>query len=196
VRPLLDDASGDPSAVTRDYLLESHTDGAPLLSIWGGKITTFRKLAEEAADEVGRMLGETRKAWTEHAFLPGGDLSAWIGAAQRPDADFERLLAAVQKKHPQLNAAVARRLARAYGARIELILASELGAEIAPGLFEAELNYLCQEEWATTAEDVLWRRSKLGLHLNEEQRERVANWMKSKNKNMNKQADPAGAACN
>ena len=85
---LLDDASGDPSAVTRDYLRESDSAGAPLLSIWGGKITTFRKLAEEAADQVGRMLGEARKPWTERALLPGGDLSEWIGAPVRPDTDF------------------------------------------------------------------------------------------------------------
>ncbi len=180
VRPLLDDASGDPSAVTRDYLLESHTEAAPLLSVWGGKITTFRKLAEEAADEVGRLLGETRPAWTAAASLPGGDLSAWIGAAEspaRPDRDFERLVAAVITRHPALPRALARRLARAYGARIEQVLAHPLGDEVAPGLFEAELHYLCTEEWATTAEDVLWRRSKLGLHCDEEQRRRVGAWM-------------------
>ncbi len=79
VRPLLDDASGDPSAVTRDYLLEKHTDGAPLLTVWGGKITTFRKLAEDAADDIGQMLGERRPAWTHGAVMAGGDLSAWIG---------------------------------------------------------------------------------------------------------------------
>jgi len=177
VRPLLDDASGDPSAVTRDYLLESQTDAAPLLSVWGGKITTFRKLAEEAADEVGRLLGEQRPAWTAKAWLPGGDLSAWIGAADRPDRDFERLVAAVRSRHPTLGAALARRLARAYGARIDKVLANDLGVEVAPGLFEGELHYLCAEEWASTADDVLWRRSKLGLHFTDEQRHRVADWM-------------------
>ncbi len=177
VRPLLDDASGDPSAVTRDYLLESHTEAAPLLSVWGGKITTFRKLAEEAADEVGRLLGERRAAWTAKASLPGGDLSPWIGAADRPDRDFERLVTAVRTRHPALGAACARRLSRAYGARIDKVLARDLGAEVAPGLFEAELNYLRNEEWATTAEDVLWRRSKLGLHYTEAQRRSVADWM-------------------
>ena len=95
VRPLLEDEAGDPSAVTRDYLLEPNTTAAPLLSVWGGKITTFRKLAEEAADEVGRLLGDRRPAWTHGAFLPGGDLAEWIGPADRPDHDFERLLQAL-----------------------------------------------------------------------------------------------------
>ena len=92
VRPLLDDESGDPSAVTRDYLLELDTAQAPLLTVWGGKITTFRRLAEEAADMLVTPLGDASKrgAWTHGAALPGGDLSAWIGEAQRPDTDFTR----------------------------------------------------------------------------------------------------------
>jgi glycerol-3-phosphate dehydrogenase len=185
VRPLLDDASGDPSAVTRDYLLESNTAAAPLLSVWGGKITTFRKLAEDAADEVGKMLGQSpaqRPAWTDGAFLAGGDLSAWIGAAQRPDTDFERFVSAVQAKHPWLYGQLARRLARAYGARIADVLGdarsfADLGAEVAPGLFERELRFLQDNEWAVNAQDVLWRRSKLGLHYTPEQREQVNVWM-------------------
>jgi glycerol-3-phosphate dehydrogenase len=184
VRPLLDDDSGDPSAVTRDYMLESNTAAAPLLSVWGGKITTFRKLAEDAADEVGRMLGEARPAWTEGAFLAGGDLSDWIGAAARPDDDFERFVAALRSKHPWLDAALARRLARAYGARISKVIGdarsmAELGAPVAPGLHERELRYLQDEEWACSADDVLWRRSKLGLHFTPEQRERVGAWMQA-----------------
>jgi len=184
VRPLLDDASGDPSAVTRDYMLESNTQAAPLLSVWGGKITTFRKLAEEAADEIGRMLGvaASHKAWTKGASLPGGDLGAWIGQQRRPDTDFERFVIAVQLRYSWLEPALARRLARAYGSRIARVLdgasnRADLGEEVAPGLFEAELRYLQQEEWACTAEDVLWRRTKLGLHFNASQRQRVADWM-------------------
>ncbi len=188
VRPLLDDASGDPSAVTRDYLLETNTQGAPLLSVWGGKITTFRKLAEDAADMVGGMLGQGpesgRKPWTERAHLPGGDLSSWIGAAQRPDTDFERLVAAVQKRHAYLPPTLARRLSRAYGARISRVLGgaaslAELGQEVAPGLFDIELRYLQREEWACSADDVLWRRSKLGLHYTEAQRAAVAAWFET-----------------
>jgi glycerol-3-phosphate dehydrogenase len=178
VRPLLDDESGDPSAVTRDYLLELDTAQAPLLTVWGGKITTFRKLAEEAADMLMAPLGSAAKrgAWTHGASLPGGDLSAWIGKAQRPDTDFTRFAQAVVARYPNLPAALCQRLARAYGARIATLLASELGAEVAPGLFEAELNYLHAHEWARSADDVLWRRSKLGLHLSAVQRAAVAEW--------------------
>ncbi|MEJ8812330.1 glycerol-3-phosphate dehydrogenase [Variovorax ureilyticus] len=185
VRPLLDDASGDPSAVTRDYLLESNIAAAPLLSVWGGKITTFRKLAEDAADEVGRMLGDARKPWTEGAFLAGGDLSEWVGATSRtsrPDDDFERFVAEVKKRHPWLDAGVARRLARAYGARVAEVIGDaasmgDLGPAIAPGLHERELRYLQNEEWACSGDDVLWRRSKLGLHYTRDQREQVHAWM-------------------
>lgn len=155
VRPLLDDGA-DAAAVTRDYALESRRDGAPLLSVWGGKITTFRKLAEEAADEVCTLLGERRAAWTDGAVLPGGDLGM----------DFEAFARTVP-----------RRLARAYGTRAHRVLQRGLGAEVAPGLHEGELHYLCDEEWATTADDVLWRRSKLGLHCDAAARARVAAWM-------------------
>jgi glycerol-3-phosphate dehydrogenase len=182
VRPLLDDANGDPSAVTRDYLLESNTEAAPLLSVWGGKITTFRKLSEDAADEVGRMLGDVRAHWTERASLPGGDLHEWIGQPQRPDTDFERFVTALRTRHAWLPAALARRLARAYGARVSHVLRqsqqlSDLGLEVAPGLYEAELYYLQREEWAHSADDILWRRSKLGLHYTEAQRTAVADWL-------------------
>ncbi|WP_184607510.1 glycerol-3-phosphate dehydrogenase [Variovorax atrisoli] len=185
VRPLLDDDSGDPSAVTRDYMLESNTAAAPLLSVWGGKITTFRKLAEDAADEVGRMLGQSaqqRPAWTDGAFLAGGDLSSWIGPARRPDEDFERFVEAVEARYPWLGSQLARRLARAYGARIADLLGdakamADLGLEVAPGLHERELRFLQDNEWAVSADDVLWRRSKLGLHYMPEQREQVARWL-------------------
>ena len=176
VRPLLDDESGDPSAVTRDYFLELDTAEAPLLSVWGGKITTFRKLAEEAADLLATPLATSRGAWTHGVPLPGGDLSGTIGAPQRPDADFERFVQTLAAQHTQLPAPLVRRLARAYGSRMQRILARPLGAEVVPGVFESELMYLHDEEWARSAEDVLWRRSKLGLHLDEAARQRVADW--------------------
>ena len=190
VRPLLDDESGDASAVTRDYLLEfddgplaaGPSNSSPLLSIWGGKITTFRKLAEEAADQVVQRLGERRPAWTETALLPGGDLSAWIGPPQRPDTDIRRFIQALAQRHPQLSVAVRERWARCYGSRVALLLGKPgagqhgLGHEVAPGLFEVELDYLHQHEWARSVDDVLWRRTKLGLHLTPAQRAQVARW--------------------
>jgi glycerol-3-phosphate dehydrogenase len=176
VRPLLDDGA-DASAVTRDYRLEAQHEGAALLTVWGGKITTYRKLAEEAADEMGRLLGERREPWTAGAVLPGGDLSAFIGAPVRPDADFAEFLSTLRRRHARLAPALLGRLARAYGSRIDRVLGDDLGAEVAPGLHEGELRYLRAEEWATSADDVLWRRTKLGLHLDAEARNRVADWL-------------------
>jgi glycerol-3-phosphate dehydrogenase len=183
VRPLLDDESGDPSAVTRDYLLELDWPGAgpqrpaALLTVWGGKITTFRRLAEEAADLLRAPLDSARGAWTAGATLPGGDLSAWIGKAVRPDSDFARFVQELGRRRPDLPAALCLRLARAYGSRVEALLApADLGAEVAPGLHEAELEFLHRTEWACTADDVLWRRAKLGLHFDAAQRAAVARW--------------------
>ncbi|HEV7576287.1 MAG TPA: glycerol-3-phosphate dehydrogenase [Caldimonas sp.] len=177
VRPLLEDEEGDPSAVTRDYQLDLDTDGAPLLTVWGGKITTFRKLAEEAADQLASSLPTLRGAWTRDAALPGGDLSGFIGRPQRPDTDFTRFEQALALRHPELPGALRHRLARAYGARVETLLGGAgLGAAVAPGLHEGELRYLHDHEWARGADDVLWRRSKLGLHLGDEDRAAVAHW--------------------
>ncbi|MDH4391949.1 MAG: glycerol-3-phosphate dehydrogenase [Aquabacterium sp.] len=202
VRPLLDDASGDASAVTRDYLLEfdDHAaaagppqggrapsggrpggpggpGSAPLLSVWGGKITTFRKLAEEAADGLVQRLGEQRPAWTAQALLPGGDLSAWVGPPQRPDLDIARFITALGQRHPELPPALVQRWARCYGSLVDQVLAGgQLGAEVAPGLYECELHYLHDQEWARCADDVLWRRTKLGLHHSPAQRAQVADW--------------------
>lgn len=177
VRPLLGDESSDAAAVTRDYLLELDSEGAPLLTVWGGKITTFRKLAEEAAGQVCRALGVDAPAWTDGALLPGGDLSAWIGPPVRPDTDFTRFATALGERHPDWPDALRLRLARAYGSRVSLIARAEgLGEQVAPGLHVAELDYLHDHEWARTADDVLWRRTKLGLHLTAAQRADVARW--------------------
>jgi len=186
VRPLVDDAAGDASSVTRDYRLERDTSAAPLLSVWGGKITTFRKLAEEAAEALGAMFDDTRPAWTRDAPLAGGDLASWIGTTSRarPERAFQAFVAALRGRHPWLPAALAHRLARAYGARVALVLDDatslrDLGPEVAAGLHERELRYLVDEEWCIDAEDVLWRRSKLGLHATEDGRRAVDAWMRA-----------------
>jgi glycerol-3-phosphate dehydrogenase len=150
--------------------------------VWGGKLTTFRRLAEEAADAMCAALDERRPPWTAGALLPGGDLSDWIGPPRRPDEDFSHFVQAVKARHAWLPAALAPRLCRAYGSRIDRVIGGArgvegLGREIAPGLHEAECQHLQREEWAVTAEDVLWRRSKLGLHLTPEQREAVARFL-------------------
>ncbi len=163
VRPLLEEEGAkDASAVTRDYRLElDEADGAPLLSVFGGKITTFRKLAEEAGDMLCRALGSTAGAWTAGQPLPGGDIA---------NARFDAFAAAFAKRFAWLPAPLAQRYARAYGTRAERLIGGAasldgLGAQIAPGIYEAELRYLRDTEFATCAQDVLWRRSKLGLHV-------------------------------
>ena len=104
-------------------------------------------------------------------------MSAWIAKPQRPDTDFLRFVQALTLRHPQLPPLLCHRLARGYGSRVEALLGEgTLGAEVAPGLFEAELNYLHAHEWACTADDVLWRRTKLGLHLSATERAAVAAW--------------------
>ncbi|PMS32097.1 glycerol-3-phosphate dehydrogenase [Paraburkholderia rhynchosiae] len=164
VRPLLEEeGADDPSAVTRDYSLELDAPAgeAPLLSVFGGKITTFRKLAEEAVDKLAQVLGNGAPSWTAGAPLPGGDI---------PHANFERFLAELKQQHAWLPADLAHRLARAYGTRVNNVIGSarslaDLGHAFGPGLYEAELTYLRDTEWARSAQDVLWRRSKLGLHV-------------------------------
>ena len=169
VRPLLDEG-GSASSVTRDYLLEADVSGgAPLLNVWGGKLTTYRKLAEDGATQLGALLGDARKPWTRDAKLPGGDLGAHR-------VDIAGFIAALQARHAGRPPALVGRLARAYGQQAEALLAASPGAEIAPGLFEAELRHLVDHEWACSADDVLWRRSKLGLHYTAEQRAAVAAW--------------------
>ncbi len=178
VRPLLDDETGDPSAVTRDYQLDMKTAPAPLLSVWGGKITTFRKLAEQAADQLCNALQVRAAPWTARAVLPGGDLSGWIEPSGRPDADIARFQHALSVRRPELTTALCRRWSRSYGSLVQRLLddPAGLGAEVAPGLHEAELRYLWDHEWARHADDVLWRRSKLGLHLNARERAAVTRW--------------------
>jgi glycerol-3-phosphate dehydrogenase len=178
VRPLIDDESGNPAAVTRDYRLElTREAGAPLLSVWGGKITTFRKLAEEAGGVLCRELACSGRTWTAGPALPGGDLSDWITPSGRPDVDIERFRQALARRVPQLDADTLARWSRSYGSLVSRILErGELGASVAPGVHEAELLYLREHEWARSADDVLWRRSKLGLHLSSAQRDAVATW--------------------
>ena len=175
IRPLQKEESADPSGISRDYRLELDRRRPPLLSVIGGKITTYRRLAEEAVDEICALLGRQLPHWTAGAALPGGDL---------PDGDFERFAAEVIAAHAWADPAMLRRMARAYGSRVMHILdgarnASALGAQVLPGLYERELEYLRDEEWARTAEDVLWRRSKLGLGLSTVAVARLRNWIEA-----------------
>jgi glycerol-3-phosphate dehydrogenase len=170
VRPLFDDGEAAPSRVTRDYVLELDQAAAPVLSVFGGKITTFRRLAEQALDKLSPVFPDMRPAWTARATLPGGDL---------PGCDLAAFEARLQADYPFLEPAVARRLARSYGSRANGILdqarcIEDLGEQFGHGFSAAELAYLRESEAAQTMEDVLWRRSKLGLHLEASAKARVA----------------------
>jgi len=173
VRPLSDDESKNASKVTRDYkleLTETTHDAPPLLSVFGGKITTYRRLAEGALGKLQSHLNSSDREWTDKAALPGGDL---------PRADFAAFAEGVHKRWPFLSASMAHRLARAYGTRVEKILGKaqamlDLGEHYGAGLTQAEIDYLVANEWARSGDDILWRRTKLGLHLDPQQRQRVA----------------------
>lgn len=180
VRPLLEDDSANASEITRDYKLAIEGDSAPLLSVFGGKITTFRKLAEEAVDMIAPKLGNTRGTWTEHACLPGGDL---YGSPQnRAVLEFDGWVAALQREYAWLPPKLVARYARAYGTRTHKILegrrsVADMGEVLAEGLYEAELDYLTKCEWATSGADILWRRSKLGLHLPAGSEQKIDQWI-------------------
>ena len=168
VRPLYDDGGESAQEVTRDFVLELDAlDGeTPLLSVFGGKVTTYRHLAEEALKKLKPWIRDAGPAWTRGATLPGGDF---------PVGDFDELVAELAAEHPNLPAGLIFRLARAYGTRARRILygcrsVEDLGRCFGADLYERELDYLVGSEWARSAEDVLWRRSKLGLRFTEEER--------------------------
>ena len=173
VRPLYDNKKQNASAVTRDYVFDlKDEDTPPILSIFGGKITTYRELAEHALEKLEKHFPKMGGDWTAKAVLPGGDI---------PDADFDAFLDGLLSRFRWLEPSVLRRLARAYGTRIEHILGdakskSDLGRDFGGGLFEAEARYLIKTEWAKTSEDILWRRSKYGLHMEPEEIAAFAAW--------------------
>jgi glycerol-3-phosphate dehydrogenase len=176
VRPLYDDGASEAKAATREYVLELDTPGGvPLLSIYGGKITTHRRLAEEALERLAPYLKDTkaREGWTAKAALPGGDMDVSAVAA---------LSAELMRSHPFLTPAHAGRLAHAYGTRAGKVLGSaksmaDLGRDFGATLTESEVKYLMAVEWARTAEDVVWRRSKLGLRLSAAEIAAIDDWM-------------------
>lgn len=172
VRPLLDE-DGGASAVSRDYRIGLDTEqGAPLLNVFGGKITTYRRLGEDAVDRVMEALNLERPAWTAQGDpLPGGDF-----------VDAERLIAAWSQRWPWLPVALAHRWLRHYGTCTAILLEDacrleDLGQHFGAQLYQVELDYLIQHEWARTSEDVLWRRTKLGLRMSDDERIQVQAYM-------------------
>ena len=179
VRPLYDDGASEAKAATREYVFELDTPGGvPLLSIYGGKITTHRRLAEEALEKLAPYLSGSaaREGWTGHTPLPGGDMEV---------SDVATLSAELARRYPFLEAAHAGRLAHAYGTRAyrwlgEAKSADDLGRWFGATLTEAEINYLMSFEWACTADDIVWRRTKLGLRLKPSELADLQAWMSAR----------------
>jgi glycerol-3-phosphate dehydrogenase len=179
VRPLYDDGASEAQAATRDYVLklDAPSDGPALLSVFGGKITTYRRLAESALALLAPYLPKAQRAegWTGNAPLPGGDF---------PPQGFAAYVKAIEARYPFLAPALARRLARAYGALVPEVLGdaksqADLGRIFGADLTEAEVRYLAHREWAMTAEDIVWRRSKLGLRLSKAEVAEIDNYLKA-----------------
>ncbi|HDY8130139.1 TPA: glycerol-3-phosphate dehydrogenase [Vibrio vulnificus] len=177
VRPLCDDESDSPQAITRDYTieLEQELDQAPLLSIFGGKLTTYRKLAESAMRKLAPYFDHMGTPWTAQQTLPGGDFSC----------TREQLAHALRQQYPWLSATLAYRYVCQYGSDARQLLAggeevSAMGIELAPEVYQRELDYLMAHEFAQCSEDILWRRTKLGLYLTPEQVQSVENYIAKK----------------
>ncbi|MDD9246712.1 glycerol-3-phosphate dehydrogenase [Enterobacter soli] len=174
VRPLCDDESDSPQAITRDYTLDIHdVDGqAPLLSVFGGKLTTYRKLAEHALEKLVPYYKSIGPAWTKGAVLPGGEI----------DGNRDDFAAKLRRRYPFITESMARHFARTYGSNTEWILGeakelADLGEHFGHELYEAELRYLVEHEWVRRLDDAIWRRTKEGMWLNAEQQSRVAQWL-------------------
>jgi glycerol-3-phosphate dehydrogenase len=173
VRPLFDDGQGNPSAVTRDYVFDlDETGGAPLLNVFGGKITTFRELAERGMHKLGGLFPGMKDDWTENAPLPGGAIE---------NADFEAFRESLRGRYPWMPRDLRRHYARLYGTRIDMVVdgASSiegLGRHFGGLLYEAEARYLAAHEWARTAEDVIWRRTKHRLRLSAAEQAEFSKW--------------------
>lgn len=176
VRPLYDDGASKAQEATRDYVLKAEGGHGepPLVNAFGGKITTYRRLAESMLEKIEHFLGKKGKPWTANAPLPGGDF---------PATGFEAEVSALKRNYPFLNTRLARRLTRLYGTRARVLLgdassAADLGMDFGADLTEAELRYLIANEWAVTADDVLWRRTKRGLHMDAAQTAALDAWMR------------------
>lgn len=173
VRPLFDDGKGNPSAVTRDYVFDlDETDGVPLLNVFGGKITTFRELAERGLARLRHVFPAMGGDWTADLPLPGGDM---------PRADFETFLNELRSAYSWMPRPLALHFARLYGTRARDVVGGAtslagLGRHFGDRLYEAEVRYLVANEWAMTAEDILYRRTKHCLHLTEAEKAAFVAW--------------------
>lgn len=174
VRPLFDDGASKAQEATRDYVLRVENGDAPLLNVFGGKLTTYRRLAESALEKIGETIGEKGRKWTAGSHLPGGDF---------PAAGYDDEVAKLRMRYPFLAASHARRLVRLYGTRAAQLLGNaaseaDLGKHFGADLYAAEVDWLIGREWALRAEDVLWRRTKLGLKFSRAQTAELEEYMR------------------
>ncbi|MDJ0684615.1 MAG: glycerol-3-phosphate dehydrogenase [Alphaproteobacteria bacterium] len=173
VRPLFDDGQGNPSAVTRDYVFDiDQSGGAPLMNIFGGKITTYRELSERGMAKLAGFLPQMQGDWTADAPLPGGDM---------PGADYVAFFEKLKSAYPWMPRALREHYGRLYGTRTAAIVGAaastdDLGWYFGGNLYEAEVRYLIEHEWAQTPEDVLYRRTKEYLHMTEAEQAAFADW--------------------
>lgn len=173
VRPLYNDGSGNATSATRDYVLKLDENNAPMLNVYGGKITTYRRLAESAFDKLSSYFPNAGPNWTASAHLPGGDFKV--------DGVYD-LISDVVKKYSFVNEKWAKRLVKCYGTEIFDIFGNantldDLGINFGAGLTEKEVNWLMQKEFAVTTDDIIWRRTKLGLRMSAEQVKALENWI-------------------
>ncbi|WP_422372223.1 glycerol-3-phosphate dehydrogenase [Hoeflea sp.] len=174
VRPLYDDGASKAQEATRDYVLRTDGDNsARIINVFGGKITTYRRLAEALLGKIEDAIGARGAPWTRNSALPGGEFDV---------GEFEDLLAKVGARYPFLDATNCERLVRAYGLKCHEFLGAaksheDLGEHFGHGLTGSEVRYLMSEEWAWTSADVLWRRSKLGIRFSQEQTDRLETYM-------------------
>ncbi|SKA51831.1 glycerol-3-phosphate dehydrogenase [Enterovibrio nigricans] len=178
VRPLCDDESSSPQAITRDYtlVLDAEADSAPLLSVFGGKLTTYRKLAQAAVSQLAPFFPDCGEAWTATQALPGGeDISSYKDVAHALHIQF-----------PWMDDFMVNRLATTYGNRAwvwlgDVVEEADLGKRFGVSLSQREIDYLTTAEYAQTAEDILWRRTKLGLYLSADEQSEVTDYLAQKN---------------
>lgn len=177
VRPLFDDGATAAQEATRDYVLREDGEGndARVINIFGGKITTYRKLAESMLEKIETALGKRKPSWTANSTLTGGDFKV---------EEFDSIVADVQEKYAFLEPTLAWRLVRSYGTKVWQLLGDaktveDMGPQFGGSLTGREVEYLMQNEWAQTAQDVVWRRSKLGIRMSEDQIANLDKWMRN-----------------
>jgi glycerol-3-phosphate dehydrogenase len=176
VRPLYDDGATEAQEATRDYVLRADGDELPVINVFGGKITTYRKLSESMMEKIEALIGVRSASWTASSHLPGGDFEV---------ADYDLLVSKLEQEFEFLDSLLAKRLIRSYGTNAWTLMKGalnieDMGQDFGGTLSAREIEYLMKHEWAECAEDVVWRRTKLGIRLDENLIAVIDEWMQQK----------------